>query len=165
MKKLLRFFDAHIERMGMSIFCVILFFVVLAGIITRVANRPLFWTEEAARLCYIWMVFLGLSFGTKYDKHIRITILTEKFGEKIDCGFAIFWDIVTIALFVWVSIYAIIYIDYVSVTNTFALGLNQGLCSSVVAIASILNVIRNFHKMFQVHIPAFKAAGTGRKEA
>lgn len=159
MKKTLTFLDRHFERIMMGILFVVMFVVVLLGIITRLLGNPISWTEEASRLAFVWMIFFGLSFGTKYDKHIRVTILPDKFGPKFAAAVTIFWDIVTIAVFVWIGIYGFKYVGYSSTAKTFALQLNKGLVAFVIPFSACLNVIRSLQKMFLEHIPDFKAGG------
>lgn len=138
---------------------VALFFIVMAGIISRVVfNSPFTWTEEAARLVFIWLIFMGISYGTKYDKHINVTIVLDKMPKKVSVLFTIFWDIVALAIFVWIGFYGVQYIIYMSNSVTSVLRINQGITTSIVAISAILNVIRIIEKLITEHIPQFKEA-------
>ena len=159
MKKAIKFLDMHFERVCMGILLVIMFVVVLLGIITRLAGSPISWTEEASRLCFVWMVFLGLSFGTKYDKHIRVTILPDRFGPKFASAVTIFWDVITIAVFIWIGFYGFRYVAYSRASTTFALQINKGIVAFVVPLSACLNVVRCLQKMLTEHIPEFKAGG------
>ena len=148
------------EFIGMCIMFVIMFIVVLMGIITRTIGRPLSWTEEASRLAFVWMIFLGLSYGTAQDKHIRVTIIPDKMGPKIAAIFTIFWDIVTVCVFIWIAINGFKYVAYSSAAKTFALQLNKGLVASIIPISACLNIIRCIQKMIREHLPILKAAGS-----
>lgn len=157
--KVFKKINDNFERWCMMLLFVILFIIVMAGIISRVVfNSPFSWTEEAARLAFIWLVFMGISYGTKYDKHINVTIILDKMPKKVSAAFTIFWDIVALAVFVWVSIYGVKYIFYMGGSRTPALRLDQGATSSIVAISAILNCYRILEKMIKVHIPEFKEA-------
>ena len=158
MKKLKYVLD-NFERWIMMALFVALFFIVMAGIISRVVfNSPFTWTEEAARLVFIWLIFMGISYGTKYDKHINVTIVLDKMPKKVSALFTIFWDIVALAIFVWIGFYGVQYIIYMSNSVTSVLRINQGITTSIVAISAILNVIRIIEKMITEHIPQFKEA-------
>ena len=159
MKNFLKALDAHFERVCMGILFVVMFVVVLSGIITRLLGSPISWTEEAARLSFVWMIFFGLSFGTKYDKHIRVTILPDKFGPKFASAVTIFWDIITICVFIWIAFYGFEYVGYSSNAKTYALQLNKGLVAFIIPFSACLNVLRCLQKMFLEHIPEFKAGG------
>ena len=156
MKKLKYVLD-NFERWIMMALFVALFFIVMAGIISRVVfNSPFTWTEEAARLVFIWLIFMGISYGTKYDKHINVTIVLDKMPKKVSVLFTIFWDIVALAIFVWIGFYGVQYIIYMSNSVTSVLRINQGITTSIVAISAILNVIRIIEKLITEHIPQFK---------
>ena len=158
MKKLKYVLD-NFERWIMMALFVALFFIVMAGIISRVVfNSPFTWTEEAARLVFIWLIFMGISYGTKYDKHINVTIVLDKIPKKVSVLFTIFWDIVALAIFVWIGFYGVQYIIYMSNSVTSVLRINQGITTSIVAISAILNVIRIIEKLITEHIPQFKEA-------
>lgn len=158
MKKLKYVLD-NFERWIMMALFVALFFIVMAGIISRVVfNSPFTWTEEAARLVFIWLIFMGISYGTKYDKHINVTIVLDKMPKKVSALFTIFWDIVALAIFVWIGFYGVQYIIYMSNSVTSVLRINQGITTSIVAISAILNVIRIIEKLITEHIPQFKEA-------
>ncbi len=154
--KVLKWLDKNLEYVGMSIMFVIMFFVVLAGIITRLMGSPLSWTEEASRLAFVWMIFLGLSYGTTHDKHIRVTIIPDKMGPKGAAFVTLFWDVVTIAVFLWIAFYGWKYVNYSSTAKTFALQLNKGLVASIIPISAMLNIFRTIQKMVREHIPEFK---------
>ncbi len=47
-----------------------------------VAGTPLFWTEELARLCLVWFVYLGAIILTKEDDHIRVGIFVDKVSGR-----------------------------------------------------------------------------------
>lgn len=157
--KLLKWLDKNLEYVGMCITFVIMFVVVLMGIITRTFGSPLSWTEEASRLAFVWMIFLGLSYGTAHDKHIRVTIIPDKMGPKVSAAITIFWDIVTVVVFIWIGYNGFRYVAYSSAAKTFALQLNKGLVASIIPISACLNIIRCIQKLIKEHIPAFRNAG------
>lgn len=159
MKKIFKTINDNFERWCMMAFFIMLFVIVMAGIISRtVFNSPFTWTEEAARLCFIWLVFLGISYGTKYDKHINVTIILDKMPKKVSAAFTIFWDLVALAVFLWVSFYGVKYIMYMSGTATSVLRFDQGITTSIVAVSAILNCYRIIEKMVTEHFKTFKEA-------
>lgn len=159
----LQWLDRNLERYAMIVFLLLLYAIVLLGVITRVIGHPLSWTEEASRLCFIWMIFLGMSFGTRFEKHIRVTIIPDKIGPKFSAFMMLFWDIVTIAIFGYIAIFGGKYIVYSSASKTFALQLNKGLTSSIVAISGILNIARTVQMIVIRDIPELKEPGRWAK--
>ncbi len=49
-----------------------------------VFNAPLAWVEEVGRYLFVWSVFLGAAAALVEDKHIRITVLIDRFGPKAE---------------------------------------------------------------------------------
>ena len=158
MKKTWKLINDNLERWVMMVLFVALFAIVMLGVISRVLRNPFTWTEEAARLCFIWLIFTGLSYGTKYDKHINVTIITDKLPGKLGAAMPVFWDIVSLVVFLWVSFCGVEYILYMAGSLTPVLQINQGITTSIVGISAILNCIRIVEKMVTVHIPALKEA-------
>lgn len=51
-----------------------------------VMENSLSWTEELARFLFIWMVYIGISYGVKERRHIRVDAalhLLSKKGQKL----------------------------------------------------------------------------------
>jgi TRAP-type C4-dicarboxylate transport system permease small subunit len=67
---------AHIEEVVASALLVLTFGIVALQIVTRFVFRdPLFWTEEAARYAFVWIVALGASAAVTSRTHITMDIV------------------------------------------------------------------------------------------
>ena len=52
--------------------------VVFLGVFSRyLLNNPWQWTEEGARIAFLWVVFLGASVGVRRGLHFRFTLLLD----------------------------------------------------------------------------------------
>ena len=74
--KILKILDAVEERLG-GFFLVFLFLIVLLQILARGVGWNIVWTEESSRFLFIWIIFLGVSAGIKYDTHIGTNIFVN----------------------------------------------------------------------------------------
>jgi len=54
-----------------------LLLVVTAGIVTRAANHPLSWTDEAAGYLMVWLAAFGWMLATRRGAHIRIGFFAD----------------------------------------------------------------------------------------
>ncbi|MEP3435722.1 MAG: TRAP transporter small permease [Hoeflea sp.] len=54
--------------------------LVGAGVVARLSRVVLPWTNEAAQLLLVWMIFLGANIGTYYRDHVGVGILPESFS-------------------------------------------------------------------------------------
>lgn len=71
--KLLKLLD---EKLELSI-CITLMSVITVVLGVQVFMRyvmhaSLSWSEELARYCFIWLVYIGISYGAKIMRHIKI---------------------------------------------------------------------------------------------
>ena len=93
MKKLIHWLDEYLE---ISL-CVALMSVMTVVIFVQVVMRYVFhnsltWSEEFARYCFIWLIYLGISYGCKIMKHIKIDAALKLFPEKMRPYVVIFGD-------------------------------------------------------------------------
>jgi len=57
--------------------------LMLAQVISRyVFNKPFSFTEEAARLVFVWVAFLGAAEAFRRGTHVGIDLLYSRFPEK-----------------------------------------------------------------------------------
>jgi TRAP-type C4-dicarboxylate transport system permease small subunit len=49
-----------------------------------VFNTPLTWTEEVDRYLFVWSVYLGSALAVAKKAHIRVTILIDLGGPKLE---------------------------------------------------------------------------------
>ena len=71
-KKVIRWLDENLEStlcmILLSTFTIVLFLQV---VMRKMFNNSLSWSEELARYLFIWMVFIGISYGAKQDVYKR----------------------------------------------------------------------------------------------
>jgi len=64
---------------------ILLFFMFLTTffqVVSRTFQISAVWSEELARLTYVWMVFLGTAVLIKDDGLIRVTVLVDRIGKR-----------------------------------------------------------------------------------
>jgi TRAP-type C4-dicarboxylate transport system permease small subunit len=70
-------FAEEILLVAMISITVVLLFTQV--VMRYVFNSSIAWAEELSRYLFIWESWLGISIGAKHAKHIKITILTDRF--------------------------------------------------------------------------------------
>ncbi|WP_051688161.1 TRAP transporter small permease [Desulfofalx alkaliphila] len=84
---LLKKLDDHLEEyllIGLLSTAVVL--IATQVFMRYVMSSSLSWTEEMARFLFIWLVYIGISYGIKMKRHIKIDaalILLPEKGKKI----------------------------------------------------------------------------------
>ena len=147
MKKVLRGIWENLEQYLMEFFLVVLFLNVLVQIIMRsVFNHPLTFTEEISRYAYCWMIFLGLSYGTKHAKHIRLDVLVNKLPDIVQLIITILIHIITIGIFAWIFYEGIKYVDYTKINITYALQIKKSYVVLILPISGFLMVAHSIER-------------------
>jgi len=80
---------------------VLILFVIMMGVVSyQIVCRNFLkfaapWTEEVARWCFIWAIFLGSAWAMKEKEHIRVTVVYEKLSFKLKTIFSIISGIIS----------------------------------------------------------------------
>jgi len=79
---------------------VILLMVMVGLVLTNVLLRYLFemgipWSEEGARICFVWVVFLGIIIAARDKEHLIVDILTAKLGKSMSIIFGAMVKVIT----------------------------------------------------------------------
>ena len=98
----------------LSIFTTILFIQV---IMRYVFNNSLSWSEELARYLFIWLVFIGISFGAKQMKHLKIDAFLNLVPKKGRPYVVILADVIVL-----VFSFIVVYAAYITVGKYYGLG-------------------------------------------
>ena len=57
---------------------------VFLGVWSRYVLHATFqWYDEVARLCFVWMVFLGAAGAVRRGAHFRLHLLIDRFGPRL----------------------------------------------------------------------------------
>jgi TRAP-type C4-dicarboxylate transport system permease small subunit len=73
--KILKWIDDHIEEALLTIVFSVMVSVIFVQVIARLLDNSLSWSEELGRYCFIWLVYLGISYGVKKQRHISVDVM------------------------------------------------------------------------------------------
>lgn len=86
MRKLANMIRFGLDRVPEIILAGIMAILVLfmtGAVFTRyVANVGIGWSDEAAELLFIWIVFIGFAIGVKHRAHVSVQMLVDRFPSK-----------------------------------------------------------------------------------
>lgn len=84
-----------LAKASVIVISVVMISVTLAQVVFRyVVAAPLPWSEELARYCFVWIVFLGGAIGLSRGIHLGVDLIVNMLPEPMRRGL----DIVTNAL-------------------------------------------------------------------
>jgi TRAP-type C4-dicarboxylate transport system permease small subunit len=143
-----------------AIFLAVMIFLVFANVVARYAfNKGFAWSEEIARLCFIYLVYLGAIGAMRDNRHlliesvlVRVPLIAQKIIYTIVQGIIIYlmiiltmgsWGLVKQNLADrWVATQFPVFLVY-------GVGLITGIAIAIIAIA-------NLFKMFILKMPIEK---------
>lgn len=104
--KIIKWLDNNIERVILLILLVVMTVVTVLQVFMRyVMENSLTWSEELARFCFIWLVYIGISYGVKRAKHVRVEAILSIVKRR--GKFVI--NLIANVLFLYFAIYATYY--------------------------------------------------------
>ncbi|MDC3412191.1 TRAP transporter small permease [Aquibacillus sp. 3ASR75-11] len=115
--KIIKWLDQHLEEALLVLFSTIMVTVIFLQVVMRTLDNSLSWSEELARYSFIWLVYIGISYGVKKQRHIKVDVALLLLKEK---G-RILLTIVANLLFIGFSIF-VIYYGYSIATQLLSFG-------------------------------------------
>lgn len=110
--KIVKWLDEHFEEYALvflSAFTVVIIF--LQVVMRYVFGNSLTWSEEIARYAFIWMIYIGVSYGVKTKKHLGVDAFSMLFKKK---GQLIISMIANISFLVFAGVMAYYGLDIVA---------------------------------------------------
>lgn len=91
----MKLLDNYFEEILLVALISIMSALIIAQIFMRfVVGSSITWSEELARYLFIWMTWIGASYGIKKQAHIRVSTFSNKIPLKAQHHFNIFLHLV-----------------------------------------------------------------------
>lgn len=89
MKMTIKWMDKYLEEYMLIILSGFLVIMIFAQVFMRyIFDAPISWSEEIARFVFVWFIYVGVSAGVKYNRHLGVDafkLLFKKKGETLLC--------------------------------------------------------------------------------
>ncbi|WP_088104458.1 TRAP transporter small permease [Halalkalibacter urbisdiaboli] len=104
--KMLKWLDEHFEELFLVIFSIVMVVVIALQVFMRyVLDSSLHWSEELARYCFIWLVYIGISYGVKKQRHIKVDVVLILLKDKWKIVLNIISNLVFLAFAMFIIFY------------------------------------------------------------
>lgn len=70
------------ERRVVALLMFLLGAAILLNVVTRYSGSPIYWVDEFAVYCMVWLTFVGASVMTRLRLDFAVTMLTERLSER-----------------------------------------------------------------------------------
>jgi TRAP-type C4-dicarboxylate transport system permease small subunit len=102
----LKIFKVNINKIEVTM-CIILMIAItvvtfIQVIMRYVMHNSLSWSEELARYLFIWLTYVGVSYGSKEMKHVKIEAALTLFPNKVRPYIVILGDLLFLAFSIFV---------------------------------------------------------------
>ncbi len=95
---LLRWLDDNLERVLTAVLLAAIVALIAGNVFMRyVLNASLSWGEELTLWLFVWFVWIAVSLAFKRGEHIRITVLADAFGPRVQKAAAILVSLLVLA--------------------------------------------------------------------
>lgn len=164
--KILKWLDRHIEEVLLVFFSAVMVAVIFLQVVMRQLDSSLSWSEELARYSFIWLVYIGISYGVKKDRHIKVDVALLLLKEKGQIILTIIANLLFMAFAIFVIRYGY---DIASQLLSFgqkspANQIPMGLVYMATPIGMGLTLIRLIQNLIK-HIKALRASFSAKTEA
>ena len=150
MKKVIWFYNKFEE-----IFLVVCIAIMVVLIFTQVImryffNNSLVWSEELARVLFIWASWIGISLGQKKGEHIKITMVTDRLHGKVRQIVLCIGDICTLGILIVLCVEGILVVEHITSIGsaTPALGIPKSVVYAAVPLSCLLMAVRVIKDMY-----------------
>jgi len=76
--KILKFLNERFEEVVGIVSLAVTMTLIFIGVVMRVLFKSgIPWQEELSRILYVFVVYVGASYGIRYNDHIRVTFLLQ----------------------------------------------------------------------------------------
>lgn len=102
--KVLKWLDANLEKYLCVVLMSLMTIIIFVQVVARyVFQNSLSWSEELARYIFIWLVYLGISYGCQMRKHIKIDAALGLFPKAARKYVVIVGDVLFLAFALYVA--------------------------------------------------------------
>lgn len=108
--KVLKWLNENLEKYCCVVLMSVMTLIIFIQVVARyVFQNSLSWSEELARYLFIWLVYLGISYGCLMRKHIKIDAALGLFPKKARKYVVIIGDLFFLAFAVYVAYTGLFY--------------------------------------------------------
>lgn len=148
MKKYIDFIADIILGTIVKVVGVALLLVVSLQVLSRYLPFHILWTDELARLLFVWFAMLSIALAYIENKHLSIELLYDKFGPRVQNILDYFAMIIVLAVAVLLSYTGIKLLQVVAIQKAPMLRISMAwyyascpVCFIFISIHAFLNII------------------------
>ncbi len=168
MRKILIWFDRHIEEMILMILLSLMVIVVVVQVFMRyVMNNSLSWPEEITRYFFVWFTFIGMSYCISNNSNVKIDMIVNALPEKLQKVVLFIVDVFILLFFLYLGMHGLSALQKISISGqqSPALGIPMKYVFASLEAGIGLGIIRIIQSMIKrTGLLAGRSASNGTEE-
>jgi len=153
MNKILKYYE---EYLGGILFSIMFITLVIQVFSRQILNRPLMWTEELARLLFVYIAMIGITLGVKYEQHVGIEVFSDKFSPRLTKIMDIIKTILTGMAILLLIFIGLKITKRKSSLELISLGISSGYLYGALPLGGILMGIRHLGNIYKKYFCIIK---------
>jgi TRAP-type C4-dicarboxylate transport system permease small subunit len=131
---------------GVEWICLVLMVVLTLDLMLGVFSRYVLfstftWYDEIARICFVWMVFLGAAVGVKRGAHFGLHLLVDKLGPLAKRSAALLTPLVIIAFSIVLIVQGWALMEFGQFQSTPVMGLSKTWVYAAIPVSGLLMIL------------------------
>ena len=158
--KVIRWLDANIEKVICVALLALMSIIIVVQVFFRyVLQNSLQWSEEIARYMFIWLIYIGISYGVKLDKHIAVDAVYSFLPKKVKPYYALIGYIIFFVFAIIVVYYGVLVTANIAGSGQISNGARVPM--QYVYVAPVVGMILTIIRLVQRLVIMGKAIKTG----
>jgi TRAP-type C4-dicarboxylate transport system permease small subunit len=131
---------------GVEWICLVLMVVLTLDLMLGVFSRYVLfstftWYDEIARICFVWMVFLGAAIGVKRGAHFGLHLLVDKLSPLAKRSAALLTPLVIIAFSIVLIVQGWALMEFGQFQSTPVMGLSKTWVYAAIPVGGLLMIL------------------------
>ncbi|WP_375334800.1 TRAP transporter small permease [Arenibacter sp. ARW7G5Y1] len=116
--------------------------LIFGAVVSRyIFNTSFYWSDEIARYCFVWLIFLSAALAVKEKQHIRVTYFIDLLPDNVRKNIILLGQLLFLFFLIFLVISGFIWVLELKNSNSPALGLPLNIVLySALPVGSLLSI-------------------------
>lgn len=143
----------HVMDQLLLIVSISLIVMIVFTILLQIFTRTFFsftpaWSEELARLLFVWVSFFGVAYGFKEKLHIAVGLFVKKFNEKAKASIDLLCKIFIIFFGAILMYFGTEFVMLMNFSTMAGLGISSSFLYAAIPISGFFIIINGIELLF-----------------
>lgn len=127
-----------VEEMFLKVGIAVMGIIMILQVVFRLFFKALTWSEELAKYLFVWVVFIGISYGVSKAIHIRLDYFYNKLFSQASRVISIVIDLLCLGLLIFFLKPSLEYLQFECTQNAATIPIHLGYVAAAMPCSIIL---------------------------